>query len=164
MYEIKFEEVREEHLPSLLEIYNYYVSNSTATFHISPIDLNDMREIVFFDDPRYRAFAIFDGTDMCGYCILSPFKKREAYSITAEIAIYIKHGYTGRGIGNAAVRHIEELAVKNGIHSLIAIICGENTASIRLFEKNGFQKCGHFREVGMKFGRMLDVVYYQKMI
>lgn len=164
MHDIRFEEVKEEHLPALLEIYNYYVSNSTATFHIEPIGLDEMKGIVFFDNPKYKAYAIIDDRDICGYCILCPFKKREAYDITAEVTIYIRHDHAGLGIGSAAIRHLENLAAKNGIHSLIAVICGENTASIRLFEKNGYEKCGHLREVGMKFGRMLDVVYYEKII
>jgi phosphinothricin acetyltransferase len=164
MNDYRFEEAREEHLPKLLEIYNYYILNSTATFHINPISMEEMREIIFFDNPKYKAFVIKEKEDICGYCILTQFKKREAYDISAEVTVYLKPDYVGKGIGSLAIKHIETLARKNDIHALIAIICGENEKSIKLFEKNGYIKCAHYKEVGKKFGRLLDVVCYQKII
>lgn len=91
-------------------------------------------------------------------------KKREAYDSTAEATVYLKPGFTGKGIGNLAVKFIEEYALTQGFHALIALICGENTESIKVFEKNGYEKCAHYKEVGKKFGQWLDVVAYQKII
>ena len=161
---IIFEEVREEHLPQLAEIYNYYVQNSTATFHSNPLSPEDMRGIVFFNVPRFKSYIINYQGELCGYGILSRYKPREAYDITAEVTIYLKPGYTGKGLGSAAVNLIEETARKEDFKSLLAIICGENIESIRLFEKKGYTKCAHFNKVGQKFGRLLDVVCYQKML
>jgi L-amino acid N-acyltransferase YncA len=50
------------------------------------------------------------------------------------------------------------------MHVLMATICGENDKSIRLFEKNGYFKCAHYKEVEEKFGELLDVVAYQKIL
>ncbi len=47
---------------------------------------------------------------------------------------------------------------------LVATICGENAASIGVFAKNGYEKCAHYKEVGQKFGQLLDVVAYQKIL
>ena len=85
-------------------------------------------------------------------------------AISAEITVYLKPGDTGKGIGTQAVRHIEAIAKTRAIHSLIAVICGENTQSIRLFEQNGYHQCARYREIGQKFGRMLDVCCYQKIL
>lgn len=164
MENIKFEEAKDEHLSEILDIYNYYVRNSTATFHLHDISTDGMRELLFFDNPKYKAFAIKNGDCLCGYCILSPFKKREAYDITAEITIYLKHDYIGKGVGSMAIRHLEKFAKENGFHSLIAVVCGENENSMRMFERNGYLKCGQLKEVGIKFGRMLDIIYYQKIL
>lgn len=161
---IMFEEMREEFLPKVHEIYNYYVLNSTATFHTKQVSDEEMREIVYHHRDLYRTFVALDGQEVCGYCIMAPFKKREAYDCTAEITVYLKHDYSGKGVGSLAVKCIEEYAREKRIHSLIAIICGENTASIKLFEKNGYDKCAHIKEAGVKFGRMLDVVCYQKVL
>lgn len=164
MTEVKFVEINENYLPEVREIYNYYIQNSTATFHIQPVTLEEMRRIVFFNDTRFKAFVIFNNDQLCGYCILARFKAREAYSITAAATLYLHPDFTGKGIGSEALKFLESLARQNGFHSLIGGICGENAASIRLFEKNGYSKCAHYKEIGKKFGRFLDIVEFQKLL
>jgi len=164
MYPIQFVEIREEHLPAVLEIYTYYVLHSTATFHIHVLSLEEMRELVFFDDPRYRAYVLVLDTEIIGYVILSQHKKREAYYLAADVGIYLKQEYTGKGIGIQVLKFIEEVARQQKIHVIVSSICGQNTESIRLFEKHGYEKCAHFKEVGYKFGQFLDVIDYQKIL
>lgn len=164
MKQYYLENLKEEQLPKIMEIYNHYVLNTTATFHAHPLTFEEMKELVFFDNPIYKTFAIMDENNLCGYVILTQHKKREAYDSTAEVTVYLKPDFIGKGIGSLAVRHIEEVAKASNIHVLIATICGENDKSIKLFEKNGFFKCAHYKEVGKKFGQLLDVVAYQKII
>ncbi len=161
---IEFEAMTPGVLPAALDIYNYYVLNTTATFHTQPLTLAQMSEILFFDNPRFKSFAILCDGAVCGYAIAAQFKKREAYDSTAEVTVYLKPEYTGKGIGSRSVQFIEEYALTQGFHALIALICGENTESVKVFEKNGYEKCAHYKEVGKKFGQWLDVVAYQKMI
>lgn len=160
----RFEEIREEDLGVVTEIYNYYVLNSTATFHMEALSVQQMRGQVFFEDPRYRTFVIKDLGEISGYVLLMRYRARAAYDGTAEVSLYLKPDCLGRGLGKEALRFIEEFAGEGGIHTLIAIICGENDRSIALFEKNGYVKCAHYKEVGKKFGRFLDVVGYQKIL
>lgn len=161
---INFVEINESYLPKVREIYNYYIQNTTATFHIQPVTLDEMRRIVFYSDPRFKTYLIFDHDQLCGYCILARYKEREAYSITAGASLYLHPEFTGKGIGSEALKFLESLARQNGFHSLIGGICLENTASIKLFEKNGYTKCAHYKEIGKKFGRLLDIVNYQKIL
>lgn len=164
MNPFEIEEITAAHLPVVLDIYNYYVQNTTATFHAKPLTSEQMHELVFFDHPVYRTFIIKEGTEICGYTLITQHKKREAYDGTAEVTIYLKPGFIGKGIGTYAIRHIEDYARKKELHVLVATICGQNENSIRLFERNGYEKCAHYREVGMKFGQWLDVVAYQKIL
>lgn len=164
MNKIKFEEIQETHLTKVLEIYTYYVLNTTATFHAHVLDLEEMRELVVFDSPKYKTFVIYDEDTLCGYVILTQHKKREAYDGTAEVTVYLKHDYIGKGVGTLAVKFIEDYAKTKEFHVLVATICGENSKSIRVFERNGYIKCAHYKEVGRKFGQLLDVVAYQKII
>lgn len=164
MGNIRFEEIQEEHLQTVLEIYTYYVLNTTATFHAHPLSLDEMKELVMFECPKYKTYVIFDEVDICGYVILTQHKKREAYGDTAEVTVYLKHDYVGRGVGSLAVKFIEEYGIAKELHVLIATICGENSKSIKVFERNGYVKCAHYKEVGRKFGQLLDVVAYQKII
>lgn len=164
MAEINFEELKQKHLRDVLNIYTYYVLNTTATFHECAISAKEMGELVFFDKPKYKTFVITEDGQVIGYVILSPYKKREAYNDTAEIAVYLRQDKLGQGLGSNAVSFIENHARAKGVHVLIATICGENNRSIRVFEKNGFFKCAHYQEVGRKFGKLLDVVAYQKIL
>ena len=164
MGNIRFEEMQEKLIPEVLKIYNYYILNTSATFHMKELSLEEMKDILFFENSRFRSFAIMDGNCVCGYCILAPFKKREAYDTTAEVTVYLKPEYTGKGIGNIAIAHLERVALENGFHMLLAVVCAENSSSIKLFERMCYEKCAHYREIGKKFGRFLDVVSLQKII
>lgn len=164
MSKLSLKPVNEKLLPELASIYNYYVLNTTVTFHSKEIEITGMSEILFDDNPRFSSHAIFEEEELCGYCILSHFKKREAYDSTAEVTVYLKPGYEHRGIGTFTVGRLEEIAVQNGFHALLAVICEENKGSIGLFSRLGYEKCAHYKEVGTKFGRLLDVVCYQKIL
>jgi len=159
-----FEDIKQEHLSRLADILNYYVRHTTVTFHKEPLTASDMQEKVFFNMPYHKSFLIKDGTKIIGYCAVSQWKKQEAYRKTAEVNIYLDHVYTGKGIGTVAIQHLEDYATGNGIHTLIAGLCIENVPSKRLFEKCGYDLCATFRQVGHKFGRILDVIYLQKIL
>lgn len=164
MCKITFDEIKEEHLDEVLKIYTHYVLNTNATFHAHALSKDEMRELVFFENPKYKTFVIKSADTINGYAILTQHKKREAYDGTAEVTVYLKPECIGKGIGSQAIKFIEDIAKQQNIHVLIAIICGENSKSINLFARNGFSKCAHYKEVGKKFGQLLDVIAYQKII
>jgi L-amino acid N-acyltransferase YncA len=162
---ISYEPVSEGLIPVLREIYNGYVRTSTATFHYEPRTDAEMAEMLISCDTEYlsESWAILWDDEIAGYVYFAPYKKREAYKCSSEVTLYLKDEFTGKGIGTQALKMMEERAGSAGVHTLLAVICGENAASIRLFEKCGYEKCAHLRDVGRKFGRLLDVVMYQKI-
>lgn len=164
MGDYQFEKIKESELPAVLAIYNHYVLNTTATFHAAALSLSEMKELVVFDDPKYRAYLIKEDNQILGYVLLTQHKKREAYDTTGEVTVYLSPDQIRKGLGSLAVKHIETIAKKSGFHVLIATICGENEISINVFERNGYVKCAHYQEVGKKFGKWLDVVAYQKVL
>lgn len=164
MSKYRFEEMREDHLDEVLQIYTYYVLNTTATFHANPPTREEMKDIVFFANKRYTTLVLLEENLIVGYVLLTQHKKREAYDATAEVSIYLKPDAKGKGIGSLAIHKIEEYAIRQGLHVLIATICGENEDSIRLFNKNGYFQCAYYKEVGQKFGQLLDIVAYQKIL
>lgn len=163
--EIGFIPVEEKHVEAIKNIYNYYVEHTTVTFHSELLDKEEMRGILFFKNPRFVSFAIIgnDGIVM-GYIVIGYYKPRQAYDFTAEVTIYLHPDYTGRGIGNRAMEFIESKAREMKFHALLGVICSENQASINLFKKFGYWECAHFKEVGLKYNRLLDVVVYQKIL
>ena len=161
---IKLVPVRAEHLEIIRDIYQYYVDHSTATFHTGHVTTSELREKILIDHPRYKSYVIEGDGVICGYCYLSQYNKRQAYDRTAELSIYIDHNFKSKGIGKSVLKQLEEEAKKVQIVVLLAIITGDNEHSIRSFSSAGYAKCAELKEVGEKFGKLLDVVFYQKIL
>jgi L-amino acid N-acyltransferase YncA len=162
--EVRFDNIKNSDLKVIKEIYNYYVLNTTVTFHINPVDIDELKRNIYINHPKYKSVLIKSGGIICGYAYLTQYKNREAYMRTAEIGIYLKPEYTGKGIGARTVAFLEEKARVCGIKVILAIISGDNLSSINFFENLNYKKCAHFKRVGEKFGKILDVVAYQKEI
>jgi len=160
--EIKFYDLKSSDFKTITDIYNYYVLNTTVTFQIKPVSIDELKSSIFVDHPVYKSLLIKCDNVICGYCFLTQYRKKEAYKKTAEVGIYLKFGYTGKGIGYQALSVIEQKARDCGIKVLLAFITGNNKDSISFFESMRYEKCAHFRNVGEKFGKRLDVVAYEK--
>ncbi len=151
-------------LAAIIKIYNHYILNSTASFHTEMISQKDLGEFLFIGHPKYPSFVITDHDKILGFCYLRQFKQRPAYDRSAELSIYLKPEFTGKGFGRYALSNLETAAKKAGIHMLVGTLCSENQASIQLLENAGYSRCGYLKNIGEKFGRVLDVVIYQKEI
>lgn len=146
-------------------IYNHYVATTTATFQTEPLTPDEwLAEATAGTTGRHGAWAVTNGGAFAGYVVVGPFKGRCAYRDTAEVTVYLDPAATGRGLGREAVGFAEIHARDAGLHALLAVVCAENDASLRLFERAGYERAGLLREVGTKFGRRLDVVYLEKVL
>jgi phosphinothricin acetyltransferase len=98
-----------------------------------------------------------------GWASLSKWSDRLAYAGTAEISLYVQSTYRGQGVGKGLITAIVAEGEKAGLHTLIARIVAGNQASICLHQAAGFEHIGVMRQVGRKFGRLLDVYLMQKI-
>lgn len=150
-------------LPKLLEIYNYEVEHGVATFDTKPLTLEEralwMSEHNVDNHPLIVADE--DGIPV-GYATLSSFNPKAAYASTVELSVYVDAAKRGKGLGRALMEAIITRAKEDPrTHRVISIITGENAASIALHEKLGFKRVGTITEAGTKFGRWLDVIYFE---
>ena len=146
-----------EHLESITDIYNEAVLNSTATFDTELKSIEEQR--LWFNEhtDKYPILAAEENNIIVGWASLSRWSGRCAYADTAEISIYIKDDFRGKGIGTILLQKIIEKGRKEGLHTVLARIAEGSEASIRLHEKAGFEYIGVMKEVGKKFGKLLDV-------
>jgi L-amino acid N-acyltransferase YncA len=154
-------------LAAAAEVYNHYVTTSTATFQTEPVSAEEWAaESLAGEAGRHGAWAVLDdgGGAFAGYLLVQPFKSRCAYRDTAEVTVYLTPESTGRGLGRAALDHAEAHARGAGLHALLAVVCAENDASLAAFERHGYARAALLKEVGTKFGRRLDVVYLEKVV
>ncbi len=162
--EIYSRPIENKDLKFISEVYNFFILESTATYHIRVLSEKEIRDYFMLFDPRINGFIVSLGKEDAGFCLIKPYnKKKGGYFRTNEIIIYIKNQYQKKGIGKKPIEYLENIAKIKNIHVIIAGICTENISSIRLFEKSRYVKCGFFREFGYKFDRILDNVYYQKI-
>jgi L-amino acid N-acyltransferase YncA len=159
-----FKPIRPADYSVVSEIYNYYIRSSSATYHIAPLSTRSVVKHFGLGTEKTRAYLIMDKENTLGFCLIRPYSAKDGYKYTYELTVYLKTGYEGRGIGTQSVVFLEKLAGEMNIHVLLAGICTENKASMRLFEKAGYTECGLFREVGNKFNRYLDTAYFQKIL
>jgi phosphinothricin acetyltransferase len=96
-----------------------------------------------------------------GWGSLSPYHKRSAYRHTVENSVYVHHQHHRCGIGSVLLQELINLSRNQGHRVIIAGIDGEQTASVEIHKKFHFEKVGHFKQVGFKFGRWLDVIYME---
>jgi L-amino acid N-acyltransferase YncA len=150
-------------LAAITEIYNHAVLHTVATFDIVEKTIDAQR--VWFKKHRGKypiLVAEVNGT-VAGWAALTAWSDKPAYAGTAEISLYVQEEFQRRGIGQKLSEAIVEEGRKAGLHTLIAVIADENRTSINLAESLGFKHIGVLKEVGFKFGRLLDVVLMQKI-
>lgn len=164
MSQFKFVECTlEQHGEAILEILNEAIANSTALYDYVPRTSENM--VSWFAAKRAGGFPVIgienqDGT-LLGFASYGSFRAWPAYKYTVEHSIYIHHEHRGVGLGRQLLEAIIEAARKQQKHALIGGIDATNEGSIALHEKFGFQQVGLLPQVGFKFGRWLDLAFYQ---
>lgn len=159
--------MRESDAQAIAAIYDWHVANGTATFDtVAPNAAAWADKITDFVARRYPFLvaerARESGSGVVAYAYAARFRDRAAYAHTCEDSIYVAHDARGGGIGTALLAALIDTARASGFQQMIAVIGGGEPASVALHGKCGFVHAGRMRNVGYKFGRLLDTVYMQR--
>ena len=147
----------------IADIYNYYILNTHHTFETEALSVEEMGKRVVETSEDYPFLvAEFDGV-IQGYVYAAQFKLRQAYKHSVEVSIYVRHQAKQKGIGSELYKQLLEELTETDVHALMAGISLPNEASVRFHEKLGFEKVAHFREVGYKLGRWVDVGFWEML-
>ena len=153
-------------LPGILEIYNEAVLNTTATYDYEPRTLE--HRIAWFEDHEKHNYPVFVAVNesgrVVGWSALNRYHDRKGYQFSTENSVYVAADQRGKGIGKLLMPPLIEAARQRGLHAILAGIDAQNEVSIRLHASFGFVKVAHFKQVGFKFGRWLDVVYLELLL
>ena len=155
----------ENDLPQILDIYNDIIKTTTAVYYYEPHTL-EMRK-AWFDERKQLGFPIFvaeeDGA-VLGMSTIGPFRVPTAYKYSVENTVHVAAHARGRGIGKLLLAPLIEAAKELGMHTIIAGIDASNEVSLHLHKSFGFEEVAHFKQVGFKFERWLDLKFLQLMI
>jgi phosphinothricin acetyltransferase len=148
---------------AIARIYNHYIRETVITFEEVDVSGAEMASRVAKTAELSLPWLVAeqDGA-VVGYAYAGKWRERSAYRFAVETTVYLDQRVTGRGIGKQLYRELlNRLHEKKSIHTVIGGIAQPNDASIALHEGLGFTKVAHFKEVGFKFGRWVDVAYWQ---
>ncbi|MEK6806146.1 MAG: arsinothricin resistance N-acetyltransferase ArsN1 family B [Pseudomonadota bacterium] len=147
---------------ALAALYNPYIEKTVITFEEQPITPVEMAQRV--EEVRAASLpwlVVEAGGPIAGYAYASKWKGRCAYRYSVESTVYLDAQQTGKGLGTQLYRALLDELLRQKIHAVIGGIALPNEASVKLHERLGFKKVAHFPEVGFKFGRWVDVGYWQ---
>jgi phosphinothricin acetyltransferase len=146
---------------AVCHIYNPYIRDTIISFEETEVSAEEMRARMASVMAEYPwLMAERDGA-VLGYAYAGRWQERVAYRHSALVSVYVSMGATGRGIGTQLYRALFERLRALPVHVVLGGISLPNAASVALHEKFGFEKVAHFPEVGFKFGRWIDVGYWQ---
>ncbi|MBK0003710.1 N-acetyltransferase family protein [Erwinia sp. S38] len=147
----------------ITEIYNDAVQNTTAIWNEKTVDTGN--RIQWIRDRQAAGFpvlvAVSEAGDTIGYASYGDWRPWDGYRHTVEHSVYVHKDARGHGAGLALMSALIEHAREQGKHVMVAGIESGNRASIALHKKLGFEQSGQLHEVGMKFGRWLDLTFMQ---
>jgi phosphinothricin acetyltransferase len=146
---------------AIADIYNEAIQNTTATFDTETKTVANREEWLKQHSDKYPVWVAEIDNTTVGFASMTRWSDRAAYDDTAEVSIYILPEYHNRGIGRQLMKHIIEAGRAGGLHCIISRITQGNDKSIYLHEQFGFKTVGVLREVGKKFGSILDVTIMQ---
>jgi len=157
-------------LEALTDIYNHYVRETPITFDTAVFTPEERRPWLHShpEDGPYRLMVAVEAGPggnsqrILGYATSSPFRPKPAYGTSVEVTVYLAPDAGRRGVGTLLYTALFEALAGEDLHRAYAGIVPPNEASRRLHERFGFRQVGTYREVGRKFGRYWDVVWYEK--
>jgi phosphinothricin acetyltransferase len=154
------------HAEPILAILNDAIINSTALYDYQPRSLESMAG--WFKARQASDFpvigAVSSSGELLGFASYGTFRAWPAYKYSVEHSVYIHKNQRGKGLGLALMRQLIAKAVDQQYHVMVAGIDQSNSASVALHQRLGFSHAGTIRQVGFKFGRWLDLAFYQLIL
>lgn len=154
----------EADVPAILSLYAPYILTTTATFEYDVPTEAEFTERFRNITARFPWLVWEEQGEILGYAYASPPYTRAAYSWCAEPTVYLKPEARGRGIAGKLYGALEAVLCKQGYHVLYALVTGENSASLRFHEKQGYTLRAEFPDCGFKFGRWLGLFWMEKRL
>ena len=155
-----------DHASAILDILNHEILHSTSLYDYQPRPLSSMD--VWFKNKEQGNFpvigAVNESEQLMGFASYGSFRAWPADKYTVEHSVYIHQTFQGRGVGATLMRELIIQAKSQQFHVMVGGIDLNNLSSIKLHEKLGFNHAGTIKQAGYKFGRWLDLAFYQLVL
>lgn len=153
-------------LEALTRLYNHFVETTTITFDIEPFTAEARKPWMaqFSRSGRYQLFVAEKADRIAGYASSTRHRAKPAYDASVEATVYVDPAFSRRGIGERLYERLFAALADVDVHCVYAGVALPNPASIAFHQRAGFTEIGTFHEVGRKFGRYIDVMWFEKRL
>ena len=151
-------------IPGLRAIHDPHSLGTHTTFHTEPVPPEVWRGRLASPHPGDHVVVAVEDDLVLGSAWSTEYRSKRGYDATRETSVYLADGASGRGLGRALYGELLGRLTAAGMHTAVAGVALPNDASIALHTACGYEVIGNFREVGQKFGRWIDVLWFQKML
>lgn len=155
-------EAMEKDLTEILEIYNEAILNTTAIYAYKAHTMDERKK--WYDEKMQQGYPVLvfeESGKVMGFATFGPFRAWPAYKYTIEHSIYVHDKYRNKGIGTALINEIIRISNEREFATIVAGIDEANDKSIKMHEKLGFKYSGTIHKAGYKFGKWLNLAFYQ---
>lgn len=155
-------EAREDDLMDILEIYNEAILNTTSVYDYKAHSIYGRKQ--WYEKKKQGGYPVLvfeENNKVIGFGTFGPFRAWPAYKYTIEHSVYVHSRHRNKGIGTALVKEIVRIANEREFATLVAGIDESNEKSIKMHQKLGFKYSGTINKAGFKFGRWLNLAFYQ---
>jgi phosphinothricin acetyltransferase len=163
--EVDIREAKPDDAHAIAALYAWHVLNGRASFEEVPPSVDEMRERMSAVSKQGLPWlvALYRGI-IVGYCYANQYRPRPAYRFTIEESIYVDASMGGRGIGSSLLTRLLEVCEQGPWRQIVAVIGdgSNNSGSLRLHKKHGFEVVGQLRSVGYKMGDWRDTLIVQR--
>lgn len=151
-------------LDAINRIYNHEVRTDVATWELD--EWSPERRTAWFRDRAgdEPVLVAEQAGAVVAFAYLTRYRGRRGYQYTRENTIFVAPGHQRAGVGRLLLSALIETARTLGLHTLVAWVDTQNSASIALHQALGYQVVGGERETGHKFGHWRSSVELQLML
>lgn len=148
----------------ILFIYNEGIMDRIATLETEMKDKNYMLDWFHRHTERFKVIVAEVEGEIVGWASLNQYNSRAAYDGVADLSIYIKRNFRGKGVGGELLSYLEGIAKENEFHKILLFTFPFNGLGQGLYKKRGFREVGIFENQGMLDGQYVDVMAMEKLL
>jgi L-amino acid N-acyltransferase len=155
----------EDDLAGVLEIYNDAVQSTTAIWNDTVVDLANRR--AWLQERTLQGYPVLcavESARVLGYATFGMWRAFDGYRHTVEHSIYVHRNARRTGVATSLMQALLRRAREQGKHAMIGAVEASNQASLAFHARFGFAQVAYMPEVGIKFGRWLDLILVQLVL
>ena len=112
---------------------------------------------------KTKVFLVLEtGNKVVGFGFVASYNPFKSCNHVGVLTYFILPEYTGKGLGTKLFNQLISKGKDLGITNYLAHISSRNEQSLNFHKKHGFQEVGRFKDMSVKLGESIDMVWVQK--